>query len=283
MGHDDPINDPIKLDDCGLSESTIYGDKKREQYVKNCMGDGHMRQRIYEIKETADDSDKVGRIYDVAMMLTIFFSLMPVAAKSTSGYYGVIDKITTVIFIVDYVLRLITADKKLQRGIASYFIYPISPMAIIDLLAILPSLIVVNGAFRILKIVRLLRTLRVFRVFKAIRYSKSISIIIEVFKKQKESLIVVGALAVGYILVSALVVISVEPETFPTFFDAVYWATVSLTTVGYGDIYAISTAGKIITMISSIFGIAIVALPAGIITAGYMDELNSRKSNKNEN
>lgn len=63
---------------------------------------------------------------------------------------------------------------------------------------------------------------------------KSISIIIEVFKKQKESLIVVGALPVGYILVSALVVISIEPETFPTFFNAVYWATVLLTTVGYG-------------------------------------------------
>ena len=63
---------------------------------------------------------------------------------------------------------------------------------------------------------------------------KSISIIIEVFKKQKESLIVVGALAAGYILVSALVVISIEPETFPTFFNAVYWATVLLTTVGYG-------------------------------------------------
>lgn len=242
-----------------------------------------MRQRIYEIIETADDSDKVSRIYNFAMMLTIFFSLIPVAAKSTSGYYGVIYKITTVFFIVDYVLRLITADKKLQRGIESYFLYPISPMAIIDLLAILPSLIAVNGALRTLKIFRLLRTLRVFRVFKAIRYSKSISIIIEVFKKQKESLIVVGALAVGYILVSALVVISVEPETFPTFFDAVYWATVSLTTVGYGDIYAVSTAGKIITMISSIFGIAIVALPAGIITAGFMDELNNRKNNKNDN
>ncbi len=242
-----------------------------------------MRSRIYEIIEIADDNDKVSRIYDVAMMLTIFASLIPVAAKSTAGYYGIIDKVTAVVFIVDYVLRLITADKKLQKGIKSYFIYPITPMAIIDLLAILPSLIAVNGALRILKIFRLLRTLRVFRVFKAIRYSKSISIIIEVFKKQKESLIVVGALAVGYILVAALVVISVEPETFPTFFDAVYWATVSLTTVGYGDIYAVSTAGKIITMISSIFGIAIVALPAGIITAGYMDELNNRKNNKNDN
>ena len=101
-----------------------------------------------------------------------------------------------------------------------------------------------------------------------------------VFKKQKESLLVVCGMAVGYILVSALVVISIEPETFPTFFDAVYWATVSLTTVGYGDIYATSIAGKIITMFSSVFEIAIVALPAGIVTAGYMDELNNSKKIK---
>ena len=91
---------------------------------------------------------------------------------------------------------------------------------------------------------------------------------------------VVCGLAIGYILISALVVLSVEPETFPTFFDAVYWATVSLTTVGYGDIYPVSMAGKIITMCSTLFGIAIVALPAGIVTAGYMDELNKIRKEK---
>ena len=91
---------------------------------------------------------------------------------------------------------------------------------------------------------------------------------------------VVCGLAVGYILISALIVLSVEPETFPTFFDAVYWATVSLTTVGYGDIYPVSMAGKIITMCSTLFGIAIVALPAGIVTAGYMDELNKIRKEK---
>ena len=128
----------------------------------------------------------------------------------------------------------------------------------------------------------LLRTLRVFRVFKVIRYSKSVTIIINVFKEQKESLLVVCGLAVGYILVSALVVISIEPETFPTFFDAVYWATVSLTTVGYGDIYAVSTVGKIITMISSIFGIAIVSLPAGIVTAGYLEQLNRSRDSEED-
>ena len=155
-----------------------------------------------------------------------------------------------------------------------------TPMAIVDLFAILPSVIAISGALRTLKVLRLLRTFRVFRAFKAIRHSRSISIILQVFKKQKESLIVVGILAVGYVLVSALVVISIEPQTFPTYFDAVYWATVSLTTVGYGDIYAVSTAGKVITMISSMFGIAIIALPAGIITAGYMEEIRERKGEK---
>lgn len=78
----------------------------------------------------------------------------------------------------------------------------------------------------------------------------------------------------GYIFVTALVMFNIEPDTFNSFFDAIYWATVSLTTVGYGDIYATSGIGKILTMISSLFGIAIVALPAGIITAGYMSEIN---------
>lgn len=70
---------------------------------------------------------------------------------------------------------------------------------------------------------------------------------------------------------------NVEPETYNNFFDAIYWATVSSTTVGYGDIYAVSVIGKVITMISSLFGIAIVALPAGIITAGYMEEIGQKE------
>ena len=86
-------------------------------------------------------------------------------------------------------------------------------------------------------------------------------------------MIAVCGLAIGYILLSALVVFNVEPETFETFFDAVYWATVSLTTVGYGDIYTVSVIGRVTTMISAILGVAIVALPAGIITAGYMTEI----------
>ena len=75
-----------------------------------------------------------------------------------------------------------------------------------------------------------------------------------------------------------MVVFNVEPNTFGNYFDAVYWATVSLTTMGYGDIYPVTVAGKIVTMISSFMGIAIVALPAGIITTGLMEELNEAKN-----
>ena len=90
----------------------------------------------------------------------------------------------------------------------------------------------------------------------------------------------VCGIAVVYVLISALIIFNVEPDSFKNYFDAIYWATVSLTTMGYGDIYPITTAGRIVTMISSFMGIAIVALPAGIITSGFMDELNREKEAK---
>ena len=86
----------------------------------------------------------------------------------------------------------------------------------------------------------------------------------------------------AYVLISALVIFNAEPETFPTMYDAIYWATISLTTVGYGDVYATSAVGKFITMISAVLGIAIVALPAGIIIAGYQDELEEIKRKRED-
>ena len=174
-------------------------------------------------------------------------------------------------------MRVITADLKKKKGVISFFIYPFTPMAIIDLLSILPSITILNNAFKLLKIFRLMRTFRIFRIFKAVRYSKNILLIIKVLKRQKDSLLVVLGLALGYVMVSALIIFNVEPQTFDTFFDAIYWATVSLTTMGYGDIYPVSMAGQVITMLSAILGIAIVALPASIITTGYMEEINEQK------
>lgn len=233
-----------------------------------------MRKRIFEIIEIAEDNDRISHAYDCFMMVVIIVSMIPLAFKSQHHYLSILDKSTVAIFIVDYLLRFSVADLKLDKGTNSFLIYPFTPMALIDLVSILPSITIINSGFKLLKVIRLFRAFRVFRVFKAFRYSKNISIILAVFRKQKDSLLVVCWLTGGYILISALIMFNVEPDTFGNFFDAIYWATVSLTTVGYGDIYATSTLGKIITMISSIFGIAIVALPAGIITAGYMDEIN---------
>ena len=169
------------------------------------------------------------------------------------------------------------ADIKLKRSVVSFFIYPITPMAIIDLVSILPTLTVLNNGFKLLKLFRLLRTLKVFRTLKFLRYSKSFEIIANVFKKQKKVLSAVATMSVAYILISALVIYNIEPDAFETFFDAIYWATISLTTVGYGDIYPVTTIGRVVTMVSSIFGIAIVALPSGVITAGYLEEINKKE------
>ena len=225
-----------------------------------------MRKKIYNILNQ-------NPIYDTFMFTVIIISIIPLAFVKQQSWMILIDRITVIIFIVDYILRWFVADK-LSNKLNKFILYPLTPMAIIDLLSILPSITLLNSSFKLLKIFRLFRSLRLLKILKLVRYSKSITMICNVFKKQKETFITILVMAITYILVSALVIINVEPETFPTYFDALYWATISLTTVGYGDVYAVTTIGKIITMISSFLGIAVVALPAGIITSGLMDELS---------
>ncbi|MBQ8527447.1 MAG: ion transporter [Lachnospiraceae bacterium] len=239
-----------------------------------------MRKKLFALLEVTDENNKTNLVYDfydIFMMIMIVLSIIPLAFKEEMPLFVWIDRVAVVVFIIDYILRLFTADLKLKKGVKSYFLYPFTPMAVVDLLSILPSLSLLNPGFRVLRITRLARTLRIFRIFKVFRYSRHVAILIEVFKRQKDSLLAVVWLALVYILISSLVVFNVEPETFETFFDAFYWATVSLTTVGYGDIYPTSMAGQVVTMISSIMGIAVVALPASIITAGYMEELEEKE------
>ncbi|MBQ4342001.1 MAG: ion transporter [Clostridia bacterium] len=229
-----------------------------------------MRKRLFEVIETAKEDDRLSNVYDVFMMVVIVLSIVPLAFKQEPRFFTVMDKVAAGVFIADYLLRFATADLKLKKGAFSFLLYPVTLMALIDLICILPSLSVISSAFRVLKVFRLLRTLRVFRIFKAVRYSKSINMIGRVFEMEHKPLITVGALAAGYVLVSALVIFNVEPELFGSFLDAVYWATVSLTTMGYGDITPVTAAGRIVTIISSMKGIAIIALPSGIMTAGFM-------------
>lgn len=239
-----------------------------------------MRKRIFEVIEIASEGDRASTIYDSLMMAVIIASLVPLAFKGANPVFNAIDMVTACIFILDYALRLLTADLKLKKGVVAFVLYPFTPMALIDLMAILPSFTALLPSLRLVKLLRLFRTFRVFRSFKMFRYAKSVQIIVDVIQTQRAPLIAVCSMAAGYVLISALIIFNVEPETFDNFFEAVYWATVSLTTMGYGDIYPVTTIGRIVTMISSFVGIAIVALPAGIITAGYMDRINEEKKDK---
>ena len=237
-----------------------------------------MRKRIFEIVELAKEGDHVSELYDTIMLVLIVLSMIPLAFKNESLALAFIDKGCACIFVVDYLLRFLTADYKLQDHSAMAFVkYPFTFMALIDLISILPSFTIINSSFKVLRVFRMFRALRVARIFKIARYSKSVHIILDVFRRSKDALGAVCSLAVAYILISALVILNIEPDSFANFFEAVYWATVSLTTMGYGDIYPVSALGRAFTMLSAIFGIAIIALPAGIITAGYMDTLQEER------
>lgn len=232
-----------------------------------------MRKRIYEILDGTREHDRAANIYSVFMLAVIVLSLIPLVFKEMTPAFLLTDRIAVTIFIIDYVLRLATADFKLGRGADSFLIYPLTPLAIFDLLCILPSLHLLNSSFRLFKLARLYRVLLVFRVFKFMRYSRSIRLILNVFRAQRKPLLIVTWVALTYVLISALAVFNVEPDTFDSFFEAVYWSVISLATVGYGDIYPVSTLGRAVTIVSSFFGVAVIALPSGIITAGFTQEL----------
>lgn len=247
-----------------------------------------MRKNIYDIIETGEEHERLNQVYSLFMIVCIALSLIPLCFKETTPLFQMLDRVTVTVFIIDYLLRLITADQKYDSGIVSFIRYPFSFMAIVDLLSILPSLTIVNQAFKTLRVLRVARMTRVLRAAKTVRiartvrYSRSADILLRVIVRSKESLLVLSALAAAYVFSTALIIFNVEPQTFDSFFEAIYWATVSLTTVGYGDIYTVTITGRIISMLSSFAGIAIVALPSGVITAGFVEELRKEAERESE-
>lgn len=242
-----------------------------------------LRERIFNIIELDENDNIASSIYDRFMQMVIIVSIIPLMSRGQNKVFETIEIGATVLFSIDYLLRWITEDLRSQRrGIKAFLLYPFTFVAIIDILTILPAFSYVNNSFRVLRTWRLLRILRVAKVFK---YYEPLQIVIEVFRKKAPVLLTVIGFALFYIFVTALFMFNVEgaknPETdqlfFVDFYDALYWASCTLTTVGYGDIYPISDIGRFVSMISSLVGIAIIALPSGIITAGYMEEVNERK------
>ena len=243
------------------------------------------RNRLKEILEPRFESNsRASKIYDSFMMLMITISIVPLAFRRPSYVLFLFDRISVTFFIIDYFLRWITADIKSthKNKIVAFIVYPFTPMAIIDLLSILPS---IGYLSRTLKILRMVRLIKLTRLLRFIRYSKRIMSLLYVLKKERVILLTVLAIVVFYIFTTALIMYNAEMYNedsngvivFDTFFHALYWSTTTLTTIGYGDFYPVSDVGRLISMISSIFGVAVVALPSGIITASYLDELKKRR------
>lgn len=247
-----------------------------------------MRRRLFEIIEKGQKGDRLSTVYDIVMLFAIVVSIIPLMFFEEHKWFKYVEIVTVVIFVIDYLLRWITADFKMEKKGWAFVLYPFTPMAIIDLLSILPGFNVLGQGFKIFRVTRLLKILR---LFKFLRYSDKIALFMRVLKKEQNVLLSVLAIAVFYVFLTALIMFNVEPHinpntgaiTFSDFFDALYWATVTLTTVGYGDLCPVTDIGRCVSMLSSLFGVAIIALPSGVITASYLDELRALKNNDSVN
>ena len=237
------------------------------------------KKRIYEVIEASKAEDIASSAYDIMIFFAVIVGLIPLTMKTSNVYTRLIDLVTVIIFLVDYLLRLYTSDYKMGvKSYKAYIAYGFTPMAIVDLLSIVPIL---SFVFPSKTVIGLFRVFRVFRVFKLTRYFKTMVTITNVLRKVKKQLFSVLVLTVSYILATAMLIFQIEPDKFGTFFDAVYWSTISITTIGYGDISPDTQIGRLITILSALVGVAVIALPSGIITAAYMEEIK-RKKGKHE-
>lgn len=236
----------------------------------------NLKKRIYEIIEVSKKGDKVSRAYDNMMLVAVIAGLIPLTMKTENKYSVILDFVVAGMFLLDYCFRIYTSDYKMGiKCYQAYLAYAFTPMAIVDLLAIVPV-----AAFFIPDptISSFLKLFRVVVVFKLIRYSKTMVIITNVLRRVKRQLGAVLMITVIYITAAAMFIFQLEPELFDNFFEALYWATISITTIGYGDISPTTEIGRFVTMISSLVGVAVIALPSGIITAGYMEEIKKKKT-----
>ena len=230
----------------------------------------------------------LSQIYDCLMLVAIVLGTVSLLFREYRPLFWYFDIISGVFYMVDYLLRWMTCDLRSEKPKwKAFLIYPFTPMAILDLLSILPTFEVVSSSYRLAKSARLLK---IFRFTKIIHYIGPLEIFVTVIKRQWKLLLAVALVAIFDILITAIIIFQSEQEIdpvtgeyiFKTFHDAFYWATITLTTVGYGDFYPVSDLGKTLSIISSLIGIGVIAMPSSIITAGYMQELNRRMKEEEE-
>ncbi len=248
------------------------------------------RAKLFNMVSTGVIDEPINRLYDFISIVALFLNLFAAFAitfdymeEHYKGLLLAIEAITTFFFAIDYVLRVITAKElypKLPepRAIRQYVF---SFTGIIDLLSFLPYYLPVffpagSAVFRMFRVARILR------LFRINSYYDQLNVITEVLYSKKQQLLASVFIILILMLASSLCMYSVEhdaqPDVFQNAFSGIWWATSTLLTVGYGDIYPVTTAGKILGIFISFLGVGMVAIPTGIISAGFVEQYQKLKT-----
>ncbi len=248
-----------------------------------------LRLRLFHILEVGPEEDSIGRGYDIVNLLSILLNLFVSILYTFEEYrlqYGdlllQIESVTVAFFAADYVLRLLTA-KYLYPKLPSHralWQYIRSFKGLIDLVSFLPYYLPIffpGGA----PAFRLFRVLRLFRLFRVNAYYDSFSVILEVLNNKRQqlysSVFIIAILLLGSSLCMYSLEHDAQPDVFKNAFSGIWWAVSTLLTVGYGDIYPITPMGQLLSIFITFLGVGMVAIPTGIISAGFVDQYSRIK------
>ncbi|HRY30232.1 MAG TPA: ion transporter [Elusimicrobiota bacterium] len=247
-----------------------------------------VKQRLYAVLE-GGGADAASRAVGVSLMTLIVLNVLSVVLETVEslqvaygGLFRAFEVFSVVVFSAEYVLRMwsCTADERYARPVWGRLRFMLGPLALVDLAAILPFYLPLVMRLD-LRVMRAVRLVRLFRILKMGRYSEALGVFRKIFwSKKEELLITVFAAGVMLVLVSSLMFFienEAQPKVFSSIPAAMWWGVATLTTVGYGDIYPITTAGKILGTLSAVFGIGMFALPAGILGSAFVEEMHRRR------
>lgn len=248
-----------------------------------------LKDRLFSMVSIGVVDDRLNQGYDIVSTLMLIINIFVSFAMTFDDYYGAhrvlfnwLEGLTVLFFAVDYVLRLITSDRLFpdqsrEKAAVSYIL---SGYGIIDLLSFLPYYLPFffpRGA----AVFRLFRVARIFRLFRINAYYDSLGVIGRVLYNKRNQIMASVFIIVMLIMASSLCMYSVEheaqPDVFKNAFSGMWWATSTMLTVGYGDIYPITFAGQVLGILLAFLGVGLVAIPTGIISAGFVEEYQKVK------
>ncbi|MBR4040028.1 MAG: ion transporter [Clostridia bacterium] len=248
-----------------------------------------LRKRIFEIIEIGSPDDTPSRVYDffnmLAIVVNLSLSILYTFEEFRTPYGHIalsIEAVTVAFFALDYFLRLLTARVKYPRlsEPRALIKYILSFGGLVDMLSFLPYYLPIffpSGAVAF----RMFRVARIFRLFRITAYHDSLSVITEVITSKGQqlwsSVFLIAILMIGSSLCMYSLENAAQPDVFTNAFSGIWWAVSTLLTVGYGDIYPITTMGKVFSIIITFLGVGMVAIPTGIISAGFVDQYSRIK------